>query len=114
MYHNPAISQIKLQSNGSFPQSVSLMALSFLSRHPFEIGHVGGEDGRADDGKVVNLGNLSALLVVLEKELEVLHILELDEAKGNGTAVKLVWSETETKDKYEKGLLLTSQKEESA
>lgn len=61
------------------------MTLSLLSRDPLEFAHVGRVDGRPDDREVIDLRRLFArLLVVLEEELQVLHVLELDEAKIYG------------------------------
>jgi hypothetical protein len=36
------------------------------------------------------VGNI-ANLIILEEELQVLHVLELDELQGDGVAVQLIW-----------------------
>jgi hypothetical protein len=36
------------------------------------------------------VGNF-ANLIILEEELQVLHVLELDELQGDGVAVQLIW-----------------------
>ena len=73
------------------------MSLALLSRHPFELAHVGRVDGLADDGEVVDLGDLAALLVVLHEDHQVLHVLELDETQRDGATVQLARLQSETK-----------------
>ena len=66
------------------------MPLPFLTRYSLEFAHVRGVDGRPDDGQVVDLRGLLVSLIVLEEELQVLHVLELDVSEVDRRAVQLV------------------------
>jgi len=52
------------------------MAFTLFAGHTLKIGHLGGNDWGSNEANVINLCNVTARLIVLHEDLNVLHILE--------------------------------------
>lgn len=68
------------------------MALSFFAGHAFELAHVCGRDRRAVEREVVDLSDVAPRLVVFDKQLNVLNILELHKLERYWIAFQVTWS----------------------
>lgn len=66
------------------------MPLPFLTRYSLEFAHIRGVDGGSYDSQVVDLCGILVSLIVLEEELQVLHVLELDVTEVDRRAVQLI------------------------
>lgn len=66
------------------------VALAFLPGDSLEVAHVGRVDRRPDYSQMVDLGHLATRLVVSDKQLNVLHILELDVAQVDRVSVQIL------------------------
>ena len=71
------------------------MTFSLFTGHPLEVAHVGGVEGGADDGEIVDLRRLTVALVVFYEKLQILHILVLDVAQQNGLSLQLTGIQAE-------------------
>ena len=68
------------------------MALALLAGDPLEVGHVGGGHGAAVDLNVTQATNFLPTLIILNKNGEVLHILELQELQLYEASGQLLFS----------------------
>lgn len=70
------------------------MSFTFFPDDALEFAHVGGDDGRADELEMVDLGGFGACLVVLDEDLDVLDVLEFDEAESDWGAFEVLGFQT--------------------
>lgn len=81
--------------NQNYPQIqhlVELMTFALLASNAFELSHIGGGDWRPIEGQMVNLCHFTSRLIVFDKQLNVLHILELYELEWDrGAAFQIIW-----------------------
>lgn len=60
---------------------IPLVTLALLAGNPLEVIHLRGGNGRSNEGQMIDNRRLVARLIVLHEHLNVLHVLELDEAQ---------------------------------
>lgn len=72
------------------------MGFSFLPADPFKVVHLCCYYGGTNELQTVQLRGLTTALVVLNEQLNVLHVLELDEAQiHQSCSVQVLWFQTE-------------------
>lgn len=60
---------------------------TFFARDAFEFAHIRSGKGCADHGEIVYLRGLLTALIILEEELDALHVLVLDKLERNRSAI---------------------------
>lgn len=71
------------------------MGFSFLPADPFKVVHLGRNYGGPNELQTVQLRGLPTALVVLDEQLNVLHVLELDKAQIHQSgSVQILWFQT--------------------
>lgn len=80
---------------------IDLVAFALFAGDTLKVRHLGCDNGRAYKANIIDLGYVAARLIVLYKDLYVLHILEFDVAQIDGiAALQLLLAQAASCPKY--------------
>ena len=77
------------------------MTLALLPTDPLEVIHFRCDDRSSDELQPIQLGLVRAVLVVLDEQLDVLHILELDKSQVHKVlTIQVLWFQAEMNEMW--------------
>ena len=93
--HGESQKYIRVNVEYDISETLDLFCFTLLSGDSFKFAHVSCLKGGSNHRKVVNLRHFTSSLIILEKELYVLNVLELDILQWDDRAVQLSWRQAE-------------------